>query len=394
MPVMLATVWMVSCAPEAREGSLGSLSAERGELVEEWVLTGELAAEAAVELVAPDVPVRPLEIRWIAEDGLEVRRGDRLVEFDNSSLVADLEDRRTRVEEAVNQLAQAQAEAAVALAEAQLQLASAEATQQKAVLEAQVPRDLVPALEYGDKQLALRRAELELEKARELVKAKNAKGEAEVQIAAVVESKARLALERSLRGIELLSITAPRAGIFLPETNFRESRPWQEGDSLWPGQKVARLPDLGSLLVRAQLPDVDGAAVKVGQEATVTLDAFPDRRFSGRVKEVEGVAQSQGSHSSRRFFGVTVEIEGLDPAWMRPGMSSQVVLRRSSCEDCLLIPRQSLGFDEAGKSRARLRNGGWAPVTLGPCSDLVCAVEEGLEEGTPLAPAGYAEAEV
>ena len=379
---------MVCCAPGGRAPGLDALVVERGELVEEWVLTGELAAEVAVELVAPDVPVRPLEIRWIAEDGLEVRRGDRLVEFDNSSLVADLEDRRTRVQETVNRLAQTRADSAAALAEAELQRATATAKHEKAELEAQVPRDLVSALDFEEKQVALRRAALELEKARELVEARRQKAEAEVRIAAIVQNKAVMALRRTLQGIELLSVNAPRDGIFLPESNFRESRSWQEGDTLWPGQTVARLPDLSSLLVRAQLPDVDGAAVEPGQEAMVTLDAFPDRTFSGRVKDVEGAAQSAGSRSSRRFFGVTVEIEGLDPTWMRPGMSSRVVLRRRSCEACLLVPRRSLLFDGSGEVRARLAGGGWAAVTLGPCSDLLCAVEDGLEAGTALAAVG------
>ena len=80
-------------------------------------------------------------------------------------------------------------------------------------------------------------------------------------------------------------------------------------------------------------------------------------------------------------------MEGVDPTWMRPGMSARVLVARRICQDCLLAPRRALRPDGEGGARALLRSGKWVSVKLGPCSDFRCAVDEGLEEGVLLAPA-------
>ena len=49
---------------------------------------------------------------------------------------------------------------------------------------------------------------------------------------------------------------------------------------------TARLPDMDTLFVRARLFDVDDGRLKAGQHVRARLDAFPDKVYGGRVREV------------------------------------------------------------------------------------------------------------
>ena len=66
-------------------------------LEDRLVLTGELEAISSENLVVPRTPSWLLSVRWLAEDGATVKKGDRVVEFDSSSFTSTLEDKRLAV---------------------------------------------------------------------------------------------------------------------------------------------------------------------------------------------------------------------------------------------------------------------------------------------------------
>jgi hypothetical protein len=59
-------------------------SAPRAPSVSTHLLTGELIAQRSVAITVPDVGIRPLEIRWMIENGATVAAGDLLFELDNT----------------------------------------------------------------------------------------------------------------------------------------------------------------------------------------------------------------------------------------------------------------------------------------------------------------------
>lgn len=369
--------------PEGEE----ALSVRRGSLIRQHVLTGELKAEDAYELVAPQAGVRPLEVRWLAQEGAEVRQGERLIEFDNASLVSSLEDRRASVLQAANQLSSTRSDAAAAQAQARFNLEEKKASQAKALLDAEVPEELVAALEYQRKQVDSKKALLELEEAEAQLAASQLSGVADIEIQQVALRKAQVEYQRSLEGLELLTVQAPRDGIFLLEKKRREGRPWQVGDSIWPGQTLARLPDLSTLVVEASLFDVDDGKIALDMPVTLTLDPFPDQELQGRIRKIDKLAREADNSSSRRFFGVTIDLQkteskGVEKDRMLPGMSVRVVAAELVAEDVLLIPRISLEIDAASTSaQALLADGAKEPVVLGPCNEWHCELVEGLQEG-------------
>ena len=159
---------------------------------------------------------------------------------------------------------------------------------------------------------------------------------------------------------------------------------FQVGDTTYPGRPIVRQPDLSTLLVSAELYDVDDGRVEPGQPATISLDAFPDALLQGRVRDVEQTAQSPSRRSSRRTFRVLVEVEGLETDHMLPGMSSQVIVENRIATDAALVPRSAIAWDK-DPIRLVLADGREVEVEIGPCNNTYCVLVSGPDIGTELA---------
>ena len=194
-------------------------------------------------------------------------------------------------------------------------------------------------------------------------------------------------------GIARLAIAAPLAGVVLIDRSRELDRPFEVGDVVYPGHRLAELPDLTSLVARASLFDVDDGRVLPGMPATVELDAHPGIEYAGVVRSVDHIAFEREQESSSRVFWVTVDLSSLDLERMRAGMSVKVSVDRNSPAESadaetLVAPRASLDLSDLDAPRARLADGTWRAVRLGACSPLHCVIAEGLEEGEALWRAG------
>jgi multidrug resistance efflux pump len=380
---LLSGALLVACSGSRAGGAVGAaddLRVRRAPFVERFVLTGTLEAVEAALLSVPRVPTSQTSIRWMVDDGAVVREGERLVEFDSSSFVGDLEDKRLARDQARSDLEQREAEIAALEAERELAVEQRRIALEKARFEAGVPKEILPLRDWQERQLALRRAEIEHEKSVEDLEAQRRSGREEI-------AQKRIALEKTSREIRVaeeaisaMTLVAPRDGIAVVEEHPWEGRKLQVGDTVWSGLPVLRIPDLRRMEVQADLSDVDDGRISPGMPAVSVLDAFPDREFPGMVREVGAVAQEAKRRSVRRSFPVRITLEAADPERMRPGMSVRVEVETGRLEGALLAPRAGLDL-ASDPPRARLAGGGGTAVALGPCNALDCVVDSGLSEG-------------
>ncbi len=381
---MLAFLACAGSEASERDSGRGAvrLAVTRGDLTTRVLLTGELIAEDAEPLVVPNANIWPMQIRWLAEDGIEVRAGEKLVEFDNSQLASNLEEMRTRATEAANRLDSLRARAATDEGTAVFDLEKKQAALEKAKLLAGVPKGVLAERTYRQRQLDLEKAELELAQAQSKLESTRRAKRAEIEIQRIALDKARSEVESTETRLELLALSAARDGILTLEQNRREDRTYQTGDAVYPGRIVGRLPDLSTMIVEAKLSDVDDGRVAAGMRIAATLDAFPDLAFGGRVRGVDTIADQPSSRSLRRFFRVRIDLDRLDLERMRPGMSVKVLIEQTR-EGVLLVPRSSLDASRPAP-RVLLADGTWAQVELGACDATACIAESGLEDGIAL----------
>lgn len=154
--------------------------------------------------------------------------------------------------------------------------------------------------------------------------------------AAVV--RARAALDIARQALQDATITAPTAGTVI-------ERPVSEGtvitsatSSASGGTTILKMADLTKVRMRAMVNETDIGNVLPGQLATVTVDAFPTRRFQGVVEKVEPQAVVLQSVT---MFPVLVSLVNLDGA-LKPGMNGEVVMELLRKDNVLAIPSEAV----------------------------------------------------
>jgi len=336
--------------------------ARRGTFVNEIVLTGELDAARGATIAVPDLPQWQSSIKWLAQDGSQVKKGERVVELDNSSFTNDLDTKRRAALDTEQQMQQKEAELKADLEHKQLDFDSRKADYEKAKIDADVPRDLLSAREYQDRQTKFDRAQVEMAKARDILAAQKSENDADRRNLELQLGKARRDIDIATRAIDSAVVRAPRDGVVIIKDIPWEGRKIQTGDTVWVGFAIAVIPEMSSLRVNAALADVDDGRIAVGMPATIVLDGYPDMTFHGRVSSISAVAQEANPKSLRRTFKVFVDLDRVDAQRMRPGLSARVVVRTQSIPNALIVPRSA----PAGKN-----------MKLGPCNALECVVVEG-----------------
>src|SRR5690606_5722390 len=107
-------------------------------------------------------------------------------------------------------------------------------------------------------------------------------------------------------------ITAPRDGTILEV-------PVREGDLVNRTAPVAILFSREDLEVIATVDELDLANVRIGAEATLRLDAYPDREIAGTVLATAPAAREQGGAT---VFSTTISLDQPDDLDIRPGMNT------------------------------------------------------------------------
>ena len=150
--------------------------------------------------------------------------------------------------------------------------------------------------------------------------------------------KARTNLDIARVQLEDATVRAPSNGTII-------ERPVSEGmvitsatTSASGGTTILKMADLTKVRMRAFVNETDIGNVMAGQMATVTVDAFPNRRFVGVVEKVEPQAVVQ---SSVTMFPVLVTLNNSDNA-LKPGMNGQVVMDIVRKDNVLAVPSDAI----------------------------------------------------
>ena len=376
---LAATVLCTSCSGSrtAREAPFEAVVERRG-VEDVFFLTGEIQAVRSAQITAP--MLEQPQIRWLADDGAPVAEGDRVVEFDSASVLANLEEQRTKLVQAEIQLESKDRELRAETEKRRAALEKAEVEVKKARVDAAVPKELRSSLEWRKMQTTLFERETAFEKARLDLQAFAVSTRADLLALRGEVMKARRQLKSAEDGLRSASVRAPRRGIFIVARHWRreEDRKFQAGDNTWPGFPVAAIPDPDATEVDARLSEVDHGRIAVGMKARVVLDTWPDRGFEGEVLEVGSVADDS---RERPGFPVRVSLSRPDPSLMRPGLSARVEVVRGLWPEALTVPRAAVRLAQGHAVAQRVGRAQPEPFDVTACTPIVCVIASGLREG-------------
>jgi len=339
----------------------------RGDLADRVVLTGDLRAPSSVDLTAPRTETWQIAIRWLAKDGAEVKAGERVLEFDNSAVTAQLEQKRLALIEAEMGFRSARDLSAIETESKKNALEQHRVALEKARVRVDVPEDLLSKREFQERGLVKKQMEAEVVKAESEFVAQQAEAKLDLQVKQIELDKAKRAIDTAEKTISDLVMKAPKDGVVVINDHPWEGRKFHENDQVQPGWPIVSMPDITlPMEVRSDLSDVDDGRVSVGTTGTCTLDAYPNDPIACAITDMTPVARPKGESSPRRAFSVRLSLAKTDATRMRPGMSVKIVLPHASAKAALLVPRGAvLGKD----------------VKLGACDAQNCVVESGLREG-------------
>ena len=266
-----------------------------------------------------------------------IRRGDALAEIDPRQLRAQVQ----------------RSEASLEAAEAALQ--QARATLLEARQNATRAEELAAATLVSTQELDAARATLE--------RAGASVASANAQVAVSRES---LNAERA--NLEKAIIRSPIDGVVLA----RKVEPGQTVAASFQTPVLFKLAeDLSRMKLLVNVDEADMGAVREGQPAMFTVDAFPHREFPARIVSLRNEPQTvQGVVSYEAVLSVD-NADGL----LRPGMTATATITVESRRDALLVPNAALRFIPPGTAPSpELAGSGAKP---GEVSDQVWVLREG-----------------
>jgi len=194
------------------------------------------------------------------------------------------------------------------------------------------------------------------------------------------QSKSKLKqLEDSLSKLE---VTAPHDGLLAYKANYRGEKP-RVGQSLWPGQKIAELPDISNMKVKLFVLESEALYLAVDKPVTFYLNAYADKKFQGKVETVAPFPASIKRGDPQKYFEVIVTLAKQNLQLFVPGRKLQASIEITTASEKIIVPLQSV-FVEAKQSFVYLYENGVyksTPVTLGQSNLSHVEVLSGLAAG-------------
>ena len=246
-------------------------------------------------------------INLAVTEGQHVAQGDLLLEIDPSEYAA-----------AVKAL-----EATISSARADLRLA--EASRDKALLDRDRAEQLFAEGLASEEHVSSARTAAQVEQAR-----------AEAARHRIEQYQANLA--RASHDLTKVTLTAPMAGV-ITRLNVEEGENAIMGTLNNPGTVLLTISDLGTIEAWVEVDETEVVKVELGQVGEITIDAFPDRTFTGRVTEIGNSPLRVRAGATREAVDFEVKIT-LDeaPAAIRPGLSAKAEITVADRAQALGVP--------------------------------------------------------
>jgi cobalt-zinc-cadmium efflux system membrane fusion protein len=169
---------------------------------------------------------------------------------------------------------------------------------------------------------------------------------------------------------------APIIPIHAPISGTVVERQVHLGERVGPEDELCRIVDLSSVCIDAHVFEKDLPQIRVGQKVVVTLPAYPQQRFTGRVKYIGDLLEKETGTYIVRTLVPNPEHK------LKPGMSASILILTSS-RRALVVPREAIL--EEGSERfvflKKERSFCKQKVEVGLTTNGLTEVCSGLKEG-------------
>jgi HlyD family secretion protein len=197
-------------------------------------------------------------------------------------------------------------------------------------------------------------------------------------------------LDKLKKQVAAATIKAPQDGLVVYATsagrNWRDDSPFVVGRKVYPQESLIVLPDTSVMVAAVRVHETLAGRVKPGQSATVKIDAYPGRVFTGIVDSIGVMAETQGRwlDPNRREYTIKIALEKPDDdIALKPAMRCEATITLGRVEEVPTVPLQAVFSDDlvkfvyvpSGSKYARV------PVQVGRRSETMAEISAGVQPG-------------
>ncbi len=211
------------------------------------------------------------------------------------------------------------------------------------------PRDVSNALSQAQADLEVARVRLQTSseqlKRSEQLRKSNVITEQEYETAALDEANARAQLVKAQTNLELaqqrmgdVTIRAPIDGTLIEKDVEAGQIIASASQTVSGGTTLFKMADLSTMQVRALVDETDIGRVQPHQVARVTVDAYPNRVFTGAVEKIEPQAVVDQNVT---MFPVLITLDNGEKL-LKPGMNADVEVQVARRDNALVVPNDAV----------------------------------------------------
>lgn len=343
--------------------------------------TGELKAKNSIKIrgsqAMRSVGVWQTSIKELIPEGTIVEKGDFVASLDKTELANKITERTTDIEREQTKLEQMQIDTAIQMKDINDQIGNILFNMEQERLEIERNK-YEPQMVIDQSLLKLKNSERsldQLENKKELIEIQSDAKIREIKTN-IKQHNSKLALLNKVAGE--FTITAPEGGMLIYEKTWNGKKTVGAQISGW-DPVVAELPDLSKMISVAYVNEVDISKVKEGQIVNMTIDAFPEKKFTGQIISVANIGQELKNQEAK-VFEITIEVDQEDEV-MRPAMTTTNKIQIFEYADVTSIPIDALQNDSLDyvwvKNGSKMRK---QEVVVGPANEDHIIILAGLSQ--------------
>lgn len=316
-----------------------------GDFSKPIILTGSIKSKKEERFIVPLTNTWRVQIKWMVKEGEYVNAGDPVVRFDTSGVTLNIEEVENTLRVKKEQKNQKEADSQHQEIELSAKIQEAKIEYEKAKLDADIPQGLIPQSEYDQLQLKAEKKrqlfqDVQLEKT-----VKQLALNTEIKTLELEIQETQTQLESSMKMLKSLTLIAKSSGTIVYGELWWQDRKIQVGDTVEVSQIVAYIPDKESMQVEAWISECHVQFLKVTQPVKLILDAYPQRNFTGTVKEILNSAENKKNWGRGNYFKVIIDLHNKDYKVMKQGMSVKCIIETCQYSNILKIPLPMVHFD-------------------------------------------------
>lgn len=356
---------------------------KKGNFPIEVSVTGELIAKSSEKIFGPQslrqIGIWQVKISDIIPDGTLVDSGQYVATLDRTEISNKIKDEETNTEKLETQLTKTRLDTSLELRSARDELINLRFAleEKKIILEQSIYE---PPATIRQVEIDLEKATRTLDQAEKNYKLRYQKAVANMQEVTASYNQAQRKLQNMLGGLNEFTVKAPKSGMVIYKRNWDGSKLGVGGMiNAW-DNVVAELPNLKEMISKTYVNEIDISKVKVGQEVKIGIDAFPEKKFTGKVTEVANIGE-QLQNSNAKVYEVRIIVNEFDSI-LRPAMTTKNTIETNIIGDVLSCPIESI-FNNDSVTFVYKKKGGSVvrqQVVVGESNENEIIIKEGLND--------------